>query len=183
MDAEDRRRQRRPRSISHSEIETVNTCEARWDFKYGGRLAGHTFKPFEVGPYLSQGKAWGQAVAAWHSWNGDTIESRLHAHRVLIETFMEDVHVQRERWVMVSNERVAHELEHLGMMLDDYMAGAEKLGGLTRLEHEYLLAIPSQSGKGKSNRWSFQGFIDGFVVDGNGHEWLVEFKLRTQRRR
>jgi len=158
----------------------VNTCEARWDFRYGGHLAGHTFRPLEVGPYLSQGRAWGQAVAAWHSWNGDTIESRLHAHRVLIETFMEDVHHQRERWVMVPNERIALTLEHLGAMLDDYMSTAEKLGGLIRLEHEYLLPIPSKTGKSSSNRWRFQGFIDGFVVDGNGHDWLVEFKLRTQ---
>jgi CRISPR/Cas system-associated exonuclease Cas4 (RecB family) len=54
------------------------------------------------------------------------------------------------------------------------------LEGLTRLEHEYVVPIPSRTGRQSSNRWRFQGYIDGFVVDENGWDWLVEFKLRTR---
>ena len=178
--ADDRRLQRLPRSISPTEIESVNTCEAQHDFRYVGRLAGHTFKAKTIGPLLSQGKAWGQAVAAWHSWYGDTPLARMNAQHVLRETFLNDVTVQRLNGVFVAPELIVESLDRLGTMLDDYMEREDKLEGLTRLEHEYLVPIPSRSGKGSSNRWRFQGFIDGFVVDGNGYEWLVEFKLRSR---
>jgi hypothetical protein len=169
-----------PRSISPTEIDKVNSCEAQWDFKYGGYLAGHTFSAKQIGPLLSQGKAWGQAVAVWHGGLGDTFECRADAHLVLADTFFQDVYSQRKAGFMISPGVVVEKLDYLAAMLDDYMERSDRLSGLTRLEHEYVTPIPSRSGKGNSNRWRFQGFIDGFVVDQNGHEWLVEFKLRTR---
>ena len=69
-----------PRLLSHTEIDTALTCFARWDFAYGGHLAGATLKPREIAPVLSDGRAWGNAVAAYHAADAGVLAEIGRAH-------------------------------------------------------------------------------------------------------
>src|SRR5262245_31274066 len=55
------------RRLSYSEISTALTCTARWDFAYGGRLAGDALADRYIKPILRDGRAWGAGVAAYHA--------------------------------------------------------------------------------------------------------------------
>ncbi len=60
------------RPISHSESSTALDCQSKHAFAYTGRLTGgYALKPKSVAPQLREGRAWGAAVAAWHSTDGD----------------------------------------------------------------------------------------------------------------
>jgi hypothetical protein len=169
---------RQPRLLSYSEIETALTCFARWDFAYGGRLAGATLKPREVAPVLSGGKAWGAAVAAWHA-NSDGLLASWAAHQALREQLDEDAADMAKRgFAPLVEDRVNLE-QKLSAMLDHYMATAEPLPNLTKLEAELVVAVPSRGGKRASSRYRFQCFLDGFT-EPNGSDWIVEFKLRDR---
>lgn len=163
--------------LSYSEVETAMTCWARWDFAYGGRLAGSTLRSKLVAPILSEGRAWGAAVAAWHA--SDDLTAPYVAHRALSESLSEDELEMREHGLPVDPEARVEMEERLGAMLDHYMATAEPLPNLTRLEGEIVVAIPSRGGSRASTKYRFQCFLDGFT-DADGEQWIVEFKLRRQ---
>lgn len=169
--------------MSFSEISTAMTCFAQWDFRYGGRLAGDSLRAKLVAPVLSDGRAWGAAVAAWHASEApfdlflerSAMLARWQAHEAMIASFAQSA--------TFDFGRLAEHQERLGLILDHYMATAEKLPNLTRLEGELDVALPSRRGVHSSNRYRFRGFLDGFTVDEHGNEWLVEFKLRRQLQR
>jgi hypothetical protein len=167
-----------PRLLSYSEIETAMTCWARWDFAYGGRLAGDTLKSKLIAPILSEGRAWGAGVAAWHA-STDTLLAPLEAHRALSDSLDQDEAEMEEHGLPTALEQRVESESRLSAMLDHYMATAVPLPNLTRLEGEVVVAIPSRSGKGASTRYRFQCFLDGFTAD-DGEQWIVEFKLRKQ---
>jgi hypothetical protein len=67
----------------------------------------------------------------------------------------------------------------LARIFDDYKRRSEPLTGLTKIEEEIEVPIPSRTGRRASPVYRFQCFLDGFTVDPQtGYEWLVEYKLR-----
>ena len=71
------------RQLSFTEIQTALTCEGRHAFQYTGRLTGgETLKRKQIAVELSNGRAWGAAVAAWHGFPADT--SLLDAYRPVL---------------------------------------------------------------------------------------------------
>ncbi|CAB4197781.1 PD-(D/E)XK nuclease superfamily [uncultured Caudovirales phage] len=168
----------KPRLLSYSEIETAMTCWARWDFAYGGRLAGDTLKSKSIAPILSDGRAWGAGVAAWHAAT-DSLLAPIQAHHALSDSLDADEAEMHDHGIPVDQVQRLESENRLGEMLDHYMATASPLPNLTRLEGEVIVAIPSRSGKHASTRYRFQCFLDGFT-DADGEQWIVEFKLRRQ---
>jgi CRISPR/Cas system-associated exonuclease Cas4 (RecB family) len=165
------------RRLSYTEVSTAMTCFARWDMSYGGRLAGDTLRPRTIAPILSEGRAWGAAVAAWHAHAGELLAS-YYAHIALIESVAADQKQMYDAGVPCDPADIAVMQVQLGDKLDHYMATAEPLTGLTLLEGEFDVAIPSRHGKRSSNRYRYQCFIDGYT-DGPRGQWIVEFKLRS----
>jgi hypothetical protein len=167
---------RQPRLLSYSEIETAMTCFAKWDFSYGGRLAGSTLKQKGIVPLLSDGSAWGAAVAAWHA-NMPSPLAGWHAHEALRASLDADEAQMREHGFPVSVLNRAEQEYELGQMLEHYMATAEPLPGMTRLEGQTVVGVPSRGGKRASTRYRFLAKIDGAVEQFDGWR-IVEFKLR-----
>lgn len=156
------------------------TCQAQWDFAYGGHLAGSALESKTIAPILSEGRAWGAAVAAYHvSLGGGAIEPGRAAITALDASLDADADAQRENGVHDS-ERHDEMRKHLLKLLLHYIWECEDFTlDPSGIERELLVPIPSRSGKGYSNRYWFQGYIDG-KRDVNGNPWLVEFKLRKQ---
>jgi hypothetical protein len=167
-----------PRLLSYSEVDTAQTCWAQWDFKYGGRLAGDTLKPKELAPKLSDGRAWGAAVAAWHQHSDELLASH-YAHTALIASFTADYQAMLAAGVPVDRAALLAQQDRLHEMLDHYMASCEPLPNLTRLEEQVIVPIPSRGGQRASTRYRFLFYPDGFTII-DGQRWLVEFKLRDQ---
>jgi hypothetical protein len=146
---------------------------------YGGRLAGDALKPRHVLPVLRDGRAWGAGVAAWHQ-AGTNLLAFMDALAVMRESvdadlqFMEDSGVLTDTALDARNDALAR----LEQMLRHYVSLDDPLPNLTRLEDTIDVPVPSRSGLRGSNRYRYGGKIDGFTVDENGDEWIVEFKLR-----
>jgi hypothetical protein len=166
------------RLLSWTEIDTAMTCWARWDFAYGGRLAGATLKPKELAPILSEGRAWGAAVAAWHQHAGEVI-APWYAHEALRKSLDADELEMRAAGFPTALEHRVEMEARLGAMLDHYCETAEPLHGLERLEGEIVVKLPSRGGRRASSLYGFQCFLDGFTNE-DGERWLVEFKLRNR---
>jgi hypothetical protein len=133
-----------------------------------------------VAAILRDGRAWGAGVAAFHQatdnllamWDG------LEAMRVSVD---EDLAFMAEAGVLTDEalEQRGATLQRLEMLLRHYAQLAEPLANLTRLEDEIVVPIPSRTGSGRgSTKYQYGAKIDGFTVDHNDDEWLVEFKLR-----
>lgn len=169
---------RRSRSISHSELEAAQTCEAAWDFKYGGHLAGSTLKQRTVPTILSGGSAWGAMLAAWHGNSGNLL-AKMEAYAAMTASLDADWRQMQDRGVLIPgvlDKRVDLELK-LGAMFEHYTTLCEPFLNLTKIEGEIDVPIPARSGKGSSSMYRFGGRIDGFTLDSRG-EWLWECKLR-----
>lgn len=161
------------RSISHSEVSTLLSCQAAHDFKYVGQLAGSALRPKATAPLLRDGRAWGAGVAAWHQTGNVTL-----ARSALLASLDEDVAEQRAHGLWLPDaDREARGL--LVALLSHYARTAERLP-IDRLEHEIDVPIPSRTGRGRSNTYRLLYFVDGVHVDDDGRVWLVEFKLRRQ---
>jgi hypothetical protein len=166
-----------PRLLSHTEIETALTCFARWDFSYGGRLAGDALKPLSTPAVLYEGRAWGAAVAAWHAHHTELFGA-WEAHDALRASLADDAARTADTgWALPPGQLAESELR-LGASLDHYIATAEPLPNLTRLEGELLVGIPSRGGKHASNRYRFLAYIDGFTGE-EDQQWVTEFKWRS----
>jgi hypothetical protein len=164
--------------LSYSEIDTAMTCFARWDFAYGGRLAGSALKKKQVSAVMSAGSAWGEAVAAWHRASGK-LSAPFEAHHALGDALDAEAEKLAKLGLPVPLiERVDTE-NRLRAILDHYMATATPLPNLTRLEEEIVVPIPSRGGRRASSHYRFLAKIDGYT-DRDGLEWVVEFKLRGQ---
>jgi hypothetical protein len=161
------------RAISYTEGSTLLTCQARWDFQYGGRLAGSALRAKETPVLLREGRAWGKAVAAFHQAEVDRLDAGIKA---LAEALQEDAEEQKKAGFY--DEAVHRDLAaKLRAELEHYAATVEPLP-LQSLEHELMVPLPSRSGKGRSSRYRLQVFFDGIHIDDAGRAWIVEFKLR-----
>lgn len=168
------------RAISFTESGNLLTCQAQWDFNYGGYLAGDCLKPRAVPTRLQEGSAWGAGVAAFHAATEDKVDAGIMA---IAKSLDDEAEKLKKKGVYdaVAHAQIAHKLRSL---LEQYAVEEETrdvpLEGLGRLEEELLVPLPSRSGKGDSNRYFLQVFFDGVLEDADGRIWLVEFKLREQ---
>lgn len=166
------------RAISFTESSNILTCQAQWDFNYGGYLAGACLKPRAVPTRLQEGSAWGAGVAAFHAATEDKVDAGIMA---IVKSLDDEAEKLKKKGVYDLEAHLAMAAK-LRALLEQY--GAEEdarpipLEGLGGLEQELLVPLPSRSGKGDSNRYFLQVFFDGVFVDDDGRVWLVEFKLR-----
>jgi len=164
------------RILSFTEISTALSCQARWDFKYGGHLAGSALREKTVTPLLSGGRAWGAAVATWHA-NVDKLTSGELAIEAMDASLEADAEKMREHGVFDEEEHARLRTELLGMLVH-YVETAEPVLMDEVLEQELLVPIPSRTGVRSSSRYKLQCFLDATeTVD--GAVWINEFKLRT----
>lgn len=163
------------RPISHTEASAALDCQAKHAFAYTGQLTGGTaLKPKSTAPILREGRAWGAAVAAWHSSDGDTERAR-----AALEIQLSLDAADQEQAGVYDPDEHATLTTHLHGLLDDYVLNAELIR-LDRLERELLVAIPSRTGRADSNRYRLQAYIDGVHTDADDRDWIVEFKLRRK---
>jgi hypothetical protein len=161
------------RFLSYTEVSRAMTCQAQHDFAYGDQLAGSSLKPKAVAPLLSGGKAWGAAVAAFHSTLSGS--AAIDALKAALE---EDADRQREFGV---HDPDHHEelLMRLLRILAHYIDTTEPWKADEYVEHKLVVPIPSRSGKGVSSRYKLLSYVDA-TRQIDGRPWLVEFKLRSQ---
>ena len=165
------------RTISHTELRALAICEAQWDYRYGGTLAGDALKPRSATPRMREGRAWGRAVAAWPASDSDVDGAKTAARHALMDALQDDADEQRAAGVYDID---AHDTmsEHLLSILDHYMYTSTRLP-IDRAEHELVAAVPSRGGRRASTRYRYSGFVDGIHTDADGRHWIVEFKLRA----
>jgi hypothetical protein len=175
------------RSLSYTEITAALTCQARWDFAYGDRLAGSALRRRAIATTLSDGRAWGAAVAAWHAYQPhddlfsgyDAAMARQTAHSALQAAYLSDIQDQQMSGIYVDPGVEVERVYRLHEMLEHYMATADKMPNLTLLEGRFETQIPSRGGKHRSSKYRLEGYIDGATELGDGGQWIVEFKLRA----
>lgn len=150
---------------------------ASWDFAYGGHLAeGDTLKRRQLAPILSDGRAWGAAVAAYHA--NESMRG-YYAATAMLDSMLDDYNAQVERGFRPTPEQCVMQQLRLSKVLEHYIEKTLPLPNLTRLEGEINVPIWSRGKGGKSNLYRFQCFIDGWMIDGNRNQWIIEFKLRS----
>lgn len=164
------------RTLSYSEVSKALSCQVAWDFSYGGRLAGSTLKPRELAPILSNGRAWGAAVATLHANATDPLRTAL-AYSALDASLEQDRLDMIDRGFYPDLGAIVSQRDHLTRLLEHYDSTAELLPNLTMAEHELNVRIPGRRG-GYSSRYRFQAYIDGWTEDYWNHYWIVEYKLR-----
>lgn len=157
------------RTISFSEVSMALDCQARHDFAYVGHLAGSALKPKRTLPLLSEGRAWGAAVAALHTPGYVPLKA-------LDESLEADAERQRELGVHDA-EAHAEMRERLVAMLNHYAASADLFPLDPILERELLVGVPARSGTRASSRYRLLAYLDGTRTE-DDRTWLVEFKLR-----
>lgn len=170
------------RLISHSEISTAYDCQFKWDLMYGGHVAltgGVVLKPHAPAARLRAGSAWGKGVAAFHRADPDAplIVRYAIALTAVNASLDEDATAMREHGFYDETEH--HDMAvRLGDVLWHYVTTTEPLE-IHSPEFMLELPIPSRSGRGVSNRYSFHGYLDGLVLD-EGRLWLAEYKFRDK---
>lgn len=169
------------RTLSYSEITSALSCPARWSYSYGGQLTGgDTLKKRAIGALLSDGSAWGAAVAAYHQHSSELFPMDA-ARTAMYASYARDLQSMGERGVTLPEEDVARQQRDLLAMLEHYVEIGEPLTNLTRLEGEIDVPILARGSSSKSSsRYRFLCLIDGYNIDRFGNAWLVEVKLRTQ---
>lgn len=163
------------RPISHSEASTALDCQSKHAYAYTGQLTGgDALKPKATAPVLREGRAWGAAVAAWHSTSGD-IERARAALEIQLSLDAAD---QEKAGVYDADEHAALS-KHIHDLLNDYVTEADLIQ-LDRLERELLVPIPSRTGRSDSNRYRLLAYVDGVHTDPDDRDWVVEYKLRKK---
>jgi len=164
------------RMISFTESGNLLTCQAQWDFNYGGYLAGDCLKPKTVPVMLQEGSAWGAGVAAFHA----ALEDKLDAGIIALTASLDKEAKKLEAKGFYNADEHRQMAAKLRSLLEQYAEEEETrpvpLAGLSGLEQELVVPLPSRSGKGDSSIYRLQVFFDGVL--GEEVADLVEFKLR-----
>lgn len=168
---------------------------------------GVVLKPHAPAARLRAGSAWGKAVAAFHRaadsasgvpggdparhggvgrFDPGTVgpapsEPLIVRYAIALTavnaSLDEDATQMREHGFYDETEH--HDMAvRLGDVLWHYVTTTEPLA-IHSPEFELQLPIPSRSGRGVSNRYSFHGYLDGLVLD-EGRLWLAEYKFRDK---
>lgn len=170
------------RLVSHSEAASLLDCQAKHDFAYVGRLAGSALAPKQTPLLLREGRAWGIAVALFHSGIASRSVDELHdeVQRAVRASLEKDAEQQRAAGVYLPDEHRESEARLLEMLAHYIGLTVGDPLPITRLEHELLVAAPARTGQRKSSRYRFLARLDGVHEDEHGRTWIVEFKLRRQ---
>jgi hypothetical protein len=163
------------RDLSVSEATTLLDCSWRWDLGYGGHLAGDALRPRDVPLLLREGRAWGRAMAAYHS-NWDRTDSLVLARVAIAESLNEDAEQQRVAG-LYDPEPERATFETLDACLTHYHHLGDPLP-LHGAETHLLVALPAR--ERHSNRYRLECYLDGLHEDQHG-VWVVEFKWRASR--
>ena len=166
------------RMISFSEVATLLECQARHDFAYVGQLAGDALKRRETHIRLREGRAWGRAVAALHSWDPEDPSRSASPRPRGAARRPRRGHAAAARRRRLGSATHTEHVVHLEAVLRHYAETAEPLA-LTHPELELRLPIPSRAGTRASPKYEFQGYLDGLHRDEWGL-WIVEYKLRQR---
>lgn len=165
------------RLLSHTEITKALTCQAQWDFAYGGHLAGTALKAKRTAPRLQEGRAWGAGVAAFQAHHGELFAMG-HGLNAITASLVADAERQKEFGYHDPMEQLAMDTR-LATMLAHHAELAEQFR-VEALEHEIVVPIPSRTGVNRSSKYSFLAYVDAFSSCDyrDGELWLVEYKLR-----
>lgn len=186
------------RLLSHTEIDTALTCEARWDFRYGSQLAGTSLKSKDTAIVLSLGKAWGAAWAAFHAtwtiWRQPTqlgiaiedapVTPESAAETAFANVLYKDAKRQMELGVF-NGERYIEAYDLLSALLEHYVQSHWwmevdcPISNLEALEARYEVPIPSRTRQKGSSKFRLECYVDGRTVRDDG-PWLAECKLRNR---
>jgi len=164
------------RTLSFSEISTALDCQARHDFRYGDQLAGSSLREKTVVPHLSEGRAWGAAVAAWHTSLGQ-FDPGQEAIEAMDASFATDIAKQEEAGVFDEETHKQMRTDLLGLILH-YTEIAEPIEMDPVTERKLLVSIPSRGGVRRSNRYKLLCYLDATSTTPDGRVWIEEFKLR-----
>jgi hypothetical protein len=168
------------RLLSYSEISSALSCQARHAFAYTGHLTGgSTLRRRSISRTLSDGRAWGVAAARWHQGARTLLGAVEAADALRLELDAAEAEMFERGVTLEVAERVAAEARLLEVFTH-YASTVEPFAGLSRLEHEIVVPIPSRGGVRSSSRYRFLAKIDGWTLDADGRPWLVEFKLRNR---
>ena len=156
-------------------------CTARHAFAYTGHLTdGQVLKRKHDHVRLREGRAWGRAVAALHSTT-DRLDGLLRAFNALHDALEEDAAQQREHGLYLEHDH--HDLVvKLGALLEHYAATTSRMRVFAP-ETEMVVPLPSRTGKARSNRYAFHGYLDALTdtyTDYDGYLLIVEYKLRDR---
>lgn len=150
-------------------------CQAKHAFAYTGHLTdGDALIPKTTAPRLSAGRAWGAAVAAWHSTDlSQLLSPEQQAFAALDGALHDDATEQLRNGTY---DEAAHEALHeeLLAVFMHYTQTTERWSLDPVLERKLLVALPSRSSERKSSRYKLIAYLDGTKGD-----WLVEFKYRS----
>lgn len=161
------------RTLSQTEVARALDCQAAHAFRYTGHLSGgDALRPKQIAPLLSGGRAWGAAMAAYHSTGAD-LQAAIAAATMSLN---DDADRQREAGVFL-REPYEELLGHLsGLLLHNHADGPE-LRVNTDVEHELDVPIPSRTSARASSRYRFRAYVDAYRFTDHGVR-LVEYKLR-----
>lgn len=171
------------RTISHTEVSTVMDCWARHSFAYTGHLTGgQVLKRKQDHVRLREGRAWGRAVAELHdAGRQDHLERLVAAFRALNVALDEDAAKLRQHGLYVQQDH--HDLlVKLTGLLCHYAATAPPMH-VHGAETELRVPLPSRTGKARSNRFVFHGYLDALTDSHPGYAgrlFIVEYKLRDR---
>jgi predicted DCC family thiol-disulfide oxidoreductase YuxK len=168
------------RQLSYTEVSALLECQAKHDFAYVGQLAGSALKKREPHIRLREGRAWGAAVAALHSWPDPEAPVRWRYANALdaLDRALDDDAYQLQAIGLYDRNAHADLSLYLADVLWDYARTAEPMH-VTHPELELRVPIPSRASGRASSRYEFLAFFDGLTrID--GRLWIVEFKLRTR---
>lgn len=169
------------RTLSYSEISRALDCQAKWDFTYGGHLAGDALKPKLTAPILLGGRAWGAALGALHAAYGvekpELDQSPGDQAIAALDASLEE-DADRQREFGVHDQAQHDELRERLLKLLIHHIEISPAFAIHGVEDEIEVPLPAINGAPRaSSKYRFQGFVDGFrEID--GQLWLVEFKLR-----
>ncbi len=163
------------RVISYSEITAALDCEGKWDFRYGDQLAGSSLKEKQIAPLLSGGRAWGAAIAAWHTHLGNRAGKL--AINAMDASLQEDADKQREHGVFDQHQHDELRTQLLQILLH-HINSVDPIPMDAVTERELLVPIPSRSGKRSSSRYKLLCYLDATETVDDGSCWIDEFKLR-----
>jgi hypothetical protein len=164
------------RTLSYSEVSTALECQARWDFRYGEQLAGSSLKEKTVVPRLSEGRAWGAAVAAFHTSLGQ-FQPGQEAIDAMDASLDADAELQKAEGLYSDEAHMQMRTDLLAMLVH-YTDTAEPVEMDPVTERELLVPIPSRGGVRRSNRYRLHCFLDATSTTPDRSVWIEEFKLR-----
>jgi hypothetical protein len=157
---------------------------AKHAFAYTGHLTdGKVLTPHAPAARLRAGRAWGRGVAAFHQADPENLTTTVRYAIALTElnaSLDEDAAAMRSHGFY--DEAEHHDMPRPARRHPLALRADHGAAQITDPEFRLELPIPSRSGRGLSNRYAFEGYLDG-IADRRRALWPVEYKLRDTPQR